>query len=105
MAELGAIVGKSSSGKSTSLRNLDPTKTFVINVANKPLPFKGYKKWYTQLTKDEDTKKFVGNLYNTSNVEKIAQILKVIDKTMPHIEQVIIDDSQYLMAKKDWNEI
>ena len=44
MAELGAIVGESGSGKSTSLRNLDPTKTFIINVANKPLPIKGYKK-------------------------------------------------------------
>jgi len=98
MAELGAVVGESGSGKSTSLRNLDPTKTFVINVANKPLPIPGYKKNYKALVQDPETKKWTGNLYNTSNVDKIAQVLSVIDKTMPHIEQVIMDDSQYIMS-------
>lgn len=97
MAELGAIVGESGSGKSTSLRNLDPTKTFIINVAGKPLPIKNYKKNYKPLVKGADGK-FEGNLYNTSNVEKISQVLKVISAAMPHIKQVIIDDSQYLMA-------
>lgn len=96
MAELGAIVGESGSGKSTSLRNLDPTKTFIINVASKPLPIPGYKKSYKPLVQIDG--KWSGNLYNTSNVDKIAQVLQIIDKTMPHIEQVIMDDSQYLMS-------
>ena len=98
MSELIAIVGESGSGKSTSLRNLDPTKTFIINVANKALPIRGYKKNYKALAQDPTTRTFTGNLYNTSNVDKILQILKVVDKTMPHIEQVIIEDSQYLMS-------
>lgn len=98
MAELCAVVGESGSGKSTSLRNLDPTKTFIINVANKPLPIRGYKKNYTPLKQDPSTKKFEGNLYNTSDVDKILKILKIIDTTMPHIEQVIIEDSQYIMS-------
>tara|TARA_R110000851_G_scaffold117849_1_gene244850 strand:- start:1513 stop:2148 length:636 start_codon:yes stop_codon:yes gene_type:complete len=37
------VVGKSGSGKSTSLRNLDPTRTAVINTERKQLPFKGAK--------------------------------------------------------------
>lgn len=98
MALLGAIVGESGSGKSTSLRNLDPTKTFIINVANKPLPIKGYRKNYKSLSQDPVTKKFEGNLYNTSSIDKILQILKVVNATMPHIEQIIIEDSQYLMS-------
>lgn len=98
MALLGAVVGESGSGKSTSLRNLDPTKTFIINVANKPLPIKGYKQNYRNLTQDPTSKKFSGNLYNTSSSDKILQILKVINSTMPHIEQVIIEDSQYIMS-------
>lgn len=98
MAELGAIVGSSGSGKSTSLRNLDPSKTFIINVAGKNLPIRDYKKNYKNLTQNPETKKFEGNLYNTSSVDKIGQILRVINGTMPHIKQVIIDDSQYLMA-------
>ena len=98
MAELIAVVGESGSGKSTSLRNLDPTTTFIINVAGKSLPIKGYKKNYKLLTMNQDTKKYEGNLYNTSDVTKIAQILKVIDKTRPEITSVIIEDSQYIMA-------
>ena len=98
MAELGAIVGETGSGKSTSLRNLNPKETFIINVAGKSLPIQGYKKNYTSLTQDPQTKEFSGNLYNTSNIDKILQIIKVISIKMPHIKQVIIDDSQYLMS-------
>ncbi|MBQ5476117.1 MAG: hypothetical protein IIT65_15935 [Lachnospiraceae bacterium] len=47
MANLIAIVGASGSGKSTSVRNLNPEETFIINVASKPLPFKGWKTNYT----------------------------------------------------------
>lgn len=97
MAELGAIVGESGSGKSTSLRNLDPKETFIINVAGKNLPIRNYKKNYIPLVQDKD-KKYQGNLYNTSNVDKINQVIKLVSATMPHIKQIIIDDSQYLMA-------
>jgi len=100
MAELGAIVGESGSGKSTSLRNLNPKETFIINVAGKNLPIKNFKKNYIQLTINEN-KEFVGNLYNTSSIDKINQIIKYVSVKMPHIKQIIIDDSQYLMAKKD----
>ena len=111
MAELIAIVGNSGSGKSTSIRTLDPNSTFIINVAKKPLPFKGFKKNYKQLVQNPETKKWEGNLYNTSDVDKIGQVLKLIDKTMPNIKVVIIEDSQYLMAfesldragEKGWN--
>lgn len=96
MAELAAIVGNSGQGKSTSIRTLDPTTTFIINVASKPLPFKGAKKNYKPLVKEGD--KWVGNLYNTSDVSKINQILTMIDKTKPEIKTVIIEDAQYLMA-------
>ena len=98
MSTLGAIVGESGSGKSTSIRNLNPKETFIINVARKALPFRGYKKNYKLLKQNPETKKFEGNLYNTSSVEQISQILKIIDKTMPHIKYVLIDDSQYLMS-------
>jgi hypothetical protein len=96
MAELAAIVGNSGQGKSTSIRTLDPNTTFIINVASKPLPFKGAKKVYKSLSKDGE--KWVGNLYNTSDVNKINQILTMIDKTKPEIKTVVIEDAQYLMA-------
>lgn len=39
------IVGKSGSGKSSSLRNLDPNTTAVLNTERKQLPFKGANKF------------------------------------------------------------
>ena len=47
MANLIAIVGQSGSGKSSSIRTLNPTETFIVNVASKPLPFKGWRSKYT----------------------------------------------------------
>ena len=35
------IVGPSGTGKSTSLRNLDPDRTIILNTEQKALPFKG----------------------------------------------------------------
>ena len=34
------ILGESGSGKSTSLRNFEPTEVGIFNVASKPLPFR-----------------------------------------------------------------
>ena len=39
------VVGKSGSGKSSSLRNLDPNTTAVLNTERKQLPFKGANKF------------------------------------------------------------
>lgn len=89
-----ALVGQSGSGKSTSLRNLDPTKTFIINVASKPLPFKGWRSKYTIWSKDNPN----GNYINTSNVQVIGQILGYINSKRPEIKNLIIEDAQYLMG-------
>jgi ABC-type polar amino acid transport system ATPase subunit len=40
------IIGESGTGKSTSVRTLDPRGTYIINIIDKPLPFKGWKKSY-----------------------------------------------------------
>lgn len=94
MANLIAIVGSSGTGKSSSIRNLDSTQTFIINVASKPLPFKGWRSKYSIWNKDNPT----GNYINTSNVQTIGQILNYINTKRPEIKNVIIEDSQYLMG-------
>ena len=94
MANLIASVGTSGSGKSTSIRNLNPSETFIINVASKPLPFKGWKTNYKIWNKENPS----GNLVNTSSVEIISKILAYIEKNRPEIKNVIIEDSQYLMG-------
>lgn len=94
MANLIALVGNSGSGKSTSIRTLNPAETFIINVASKPLPFKGWKAKYTAWNKDNPN----GNFINTSDVERISKILDYIEAKRPEIKNIILDDSQYLMA-------
>lgn len=70
------IMGESGSGKSTSLRNFDPEKVGVFNVAGKPLPFR---------------KQF--RVINNATYQSIYKVL-----TSPKLKTYIIDDAQYLMA-------
>ena len=95
-AETIAIVGESGTGKSTSLRNLNPEETFIISTTGKPLPFRAWKKKYIPIK--IEGKNVSGNYYVSSKWDQILKILQIIDKMMPQIKQVIIDDSQYVLS-------
>jgi hypothetical protein len=88
------IMGESGTGKSTSIRNLDPKETFIINVLDKPLPFKGFKSNYKRLDKDE------GNYFASDNCAEILKLINKINISRPDIKNVIIDDFQYVMANE-----
>lgn len=72
------ILGESGTGKSASLRNFNPEDLKVINVANKPLPFKN---------------KFES--VSTDDYRAITKTLEMNDKKV-----AVIDDAQYLMANE-----
>lgn len=95
-AETIAIVGESGTGKSTSLRNLNPEETFIISTTGKPLPFRAWKKKYIPIK--IEGKNVSGNYYTSSKWDQILKILQIIDKMMPQIKQVIIDDFQYVLS-------
>lgn len=95
-AETIAIVGESGTGKSTSLRNLNPEETFIISTTGKPLPFRAWKKKYIPIK--IEGKNVSGNYYISSKWDQILKILRIIDKMMPQIKQVIIDDFQYVLS-------
>lgn len=95
-AETIAIVGESGTGKSTSLRNLNPEETFIISTTGKPLPFRAWKKKYSPIK--IEGKNVSGNYYVSSKWDQILKILQIIDKMMPNIKQVIIDDFQYVLS-------
>lgn len=95
-AETIAIVGESGTGKSTSLRNLNPEETFIISTTGKPLPFRAWKKKYIPIK--IEGKNVSGNYYVSSKWDRILKILQIIDKMMPQIKQVIIDDFQYVLS-------
>ncbi|MCR1838709.1 ATP-binding protein [Pasteurella caecimuris] len=81
------ILGESGTGKSTSLRNLDPKKTLLIQSIHKPLPFRP-KGWQIF-----DGKK--GNIFVTDNADEICHYMA---KTRRDI--IVIDDYQYIMANE-----
>lgn len=96
-AETIAIVGESGTGKSTSLRNLNPEETFIISTTGKPLPFRAWKKKFTPL-EIKDGKIVGGNYYVSSKWDQIIKILAIVNTKMPQIKQVIVDDFQYVLS-------
>lgn len=89
MSNTVLIIGQSGSGKSTSLRNLDPKTTFIINVLDKPLPFRGFKKNYNALAK---------NYYSTHDWAKVVNCIERVNKERPDITTLVIDDWQYILS-------
>lgn len=85
------------SGKTTSIRNLDPTKTFIISTTGKRPGIKGAKKKYLdfKITKDKD---LVGNFFATSDIDQILKVIQLVSSKMLNITTLIIDDFQYLQA-------
>ena len=83
MSELIIIIGDSGTGKSTSLRNLDPKETIIINVGGKRLPFRGA------------TKKFENKIFHTAQSAKIVQWLEKM-KENKEVRNIIIDDFQFI---------
>jgi hypothetical protein len=81
------VLGSSGSGKSTSLRNLDPAKTLLIQCIQKPLPFKA-EGWKTRITL-----KSGGNVIQTTDPVLIEKLMR----QSPH-EIVVIDDYQSVMV-------
>lgn len=71
------IIGRSGTGKSTSIRNFP--EAGVINVLGKPLPFKGAK----------------NQCITTDNYEQVANILYRCNA-----KSIVIDDSGYLMTNQ-----
>ncbi len=87
------IGGETGTGKSTSMESLDPASTALINVANKPLPFKGWKSKFIPLNKDGE-----GNLVVTDRSDKIVQTLQYFSVKRPEIKVIVIDDYQFSSA-------
>lgn len=85
MSIAAMILGTSGTGKSTSLRNMNPAETLLIQVVKKPLPFKSNWKSVND----------GGNIYQSDNWELI---IRAMQKTTREI--IVIDDLQYLLANE-----
>lgn len=84
------ILGPSGSGKSASMRNLDPANTLLIQSVPKPLPFRSsaWKKFHKETAKD-------GNVFTTDHWESIIQLATKTGRKI-----VVVDDFQYVLANE-----
>jgi len=94
MAQSVLIIADSGTGKSTSIKSLDPKETFIINIANKPLPFKGWKSNYVSISKDNPK----GNMTSASSAPGIIKAMQHVNDKMTHIKTLVIDDWQYMSS-------
>lgn len=85
------IMGESGSGKTTSMRNLDPNKTFYIDCDKKGLSWKGWKEQYNEKNK---------NYVKTDYPATALQLLKKINEqeNCKKINTVVIDTLNGLMV-------
>lgn len=98
------VVGASGSGKSSSMRNLDPKETFIINVQGKDLPF--YNEGYSECVVDEKKgPSKEGNVVFTDNQALINNLLRFISSSRPDIKTIVIDDFQYVTVNKFMRKI
>jgi hypothetical protein len=91
------IMGSSGSGKSTSIRTLDPKSTFIINVVGKDFPFKG--KGYKSIDLSKGPPKD-GNLAETDDFKTIVKTLRYVNESRPEIKTIVLDDMQYIFANE-----
>ncbi len=91
MAKVIGIFGESGSGKTTSMRNLDPKTTFYIDCDKKGLSWKGWKEQYNEKSL---------NYWKTDLVGTVEQLLDKIneDEKFKNVKVVVIDTLNGLMV-------
>lgn len=89
MAMAICVMGESGSGKTTAMRNLPPDSTFYIDADGKGLNWRGWRQQYSAEKK---------NYAQTSEKERILQLLVNINDKAPNIKYVVIDTINGIMV-------
>lgn len=89
------ILGESGTGKTASLRNLNPEQVLLIQPVRKPLPFrsKGWREFEAHTL--GDIKNATGSILVCNDAKKICTAMRHTSK-----EIVIVDDWQYILASQ-----
>lgn len=83
------ILGESGTGKTASLRNLNPKNTLLIQPVRKPLPFRA-KNWHEIKSKGDG-----GNIFVCNDAQKIVACMKRAPQDV-----IVIDDWQYILSSQ-----
>ena len=91
MSRVIGIMGESGSGKTTSMRNLDPNTTFYIDCDKKGLSWRGWREQYNAEK---------GNYKKVDDQSLVLQIFKFINSgsKYSHIKTVVVDTLNGIMV-------
>lgn len=89
MAKTILIAGKTGTGKTSSIRTLDPKETLILRVINRTLPFK-FNGIYGREQK---------NMMLTPSYEDVLKALEWANK-QAHIKNVVITDGTYIIRQE-----
>lgn len=89
MGKVICLMGESGSGKTTSMRNLDPQTTYYIDADKKGLSWRGWKKQYNTEKK---------NYFCCDEPDRVKARLAAVSEKCPQIKTVIIDTIGSIMV-------
>lgn len=90
MGKIIIVLGPTGSGKSRSVKNLNPKETIVLNTLRKDLPFRGSGKMFVE----------GANLFPMSTWEQVVPFINSVSKDVPQVKNLIIDDARFIMEKE-----
>ena len=89
MAKTILICGKTGTGKTTAIRNLNPKETVILRVINRTLPFKFSGKYGKEQK----------NMFSTPSYEDVLKGLQWADK-QANVKNIIITDGTYVIRQE-----
>lgn len=89
MARTILIIGRTGTGKTTSIRTLNPEETVIFRVIKRTLPFK----YAGQYGKDK------GNLFDTPSYEEVLKGLAWANKK-ENVKNIVITDGTYIIRQE-----
>ena len=98
MSQIICIMGESGSGKTTSMRNLDPKTTYYIDCDKKGLSCKGWKQQYSKENK---------NYFKTDDQTVVMKLLRGINDNVKasNIKTVVVDTINGIMVADEMRRI
>src|ERR1035438_415419 len=107
MAQKLLILGSSGTGKSHSIKYLNPATTVVICPDRKELPFRGsaqlYKTVYKEGTKEPSGAK--SNFIPVNTMKAVRNLVNLIAQKRPDIKTIVIDTITYAMIDSVMREL
>lgn len=89
MSKVICIAGESGSGKTTSMRNLDPKSTYYIDADKKGLSWKGWRSQYNEENK---------NYFKCDDANVVRVYIKKLAQDCPRIKTIVVDTINGMMV-------